>query len=510
MMSAERMVFVVAAVAASLSVLSLCAGAPRESKLTLSYRQVPRQGREGKTTPKLDVDRADVGPVCELQCYETGPFQTGDAVKKEDGSVVFSYQSGNMTCVTTLTAQGDDRVQALTEIKGPLEELKSVRYLGACLQFQRSELFTRHGPLQEFANRCFIYTMRGPVTGLDTARGKMTNFQPDAPENNPPMVQWYLPIERMHPGDIWGVVGTAGDRPLYGLVACTSRDGKWVTAYAARHNLSIGQLYMPCIHVVPDVQKHLDEGAGTIRYKEMIYIMPNDPERLLQAFREDFAPAPMPFEASPAASGALLLAPTAQNVPPLKLTLKASGGNGDGGEDWKRTWWGTFIRSENSCRAWAHPHDNALELCVSFKADSYEAGNTRAVATLAGEGWTAVAPPEGTQAQVVRSADGKWTALLFWERADADDPSAGVPAFDQQASLLSARPMGRPDTGPSPAGGGEGPDKWSLPDDSVISVRGKIVFGPTESLDPAEQKSWADVDWEHAKPYRMPVDEEGP
>jgi len=479
MTSAYRLVFLFAAVAASLSMLSLCQGAPKASKLTLSFRQVPRRGREGRTTPKLDVEHADLGPVCELQCYETGPFQHGPGTVNEDGSVVFSYQSGNMTCTTTFTTQGDNRVQGITEVTGPLSELKKVRYLGACLQFQRSELFTRQGPLQEFANRSFLYTMRGPVMGLETARGKMTNFQADAPENNPPMVQWYLPVERMHPGPVWGVVGTAGDRALYGLVGCTSRDGQWVTAYAARHNLSIGQLYMPCIHVVPDVQKHLDESAGVIRYKEMIYVMPNDPEKLLQAFLEDFPPTPMHFQTQPAGH-ALLLTAAGQEAPPLRLALVAldsTGSEAMGAGDWKRAWWGTFIRSGNAWRAWAHPHDGALELCVSLKADSQGATPRRVLATLAGEGWAAVAPPEGTHARVLRSADGQWTALLFWERADADDPTAGIPSADQ-------------------------------PEDNVISVRGKVVIGEADDIDPAGLKSWADADWEHAKPYRMPVDDE--
>ena len=484
MMSACRLLFLAAGVAVSLSLASVCWAVQPASKLTLNFRLVPREGREGRTTPKLDVDHADLGPVCELQCYETGPFQTGDAVKKEDGSIVFSYESGNMTCTTTCTTVGDDRVQALTEIKGPFDDVKKVPYLGACLQFQRSQLFTRSGPLQEFARRCFIYTMRGPVMGFDTARGKMTtNFTPDAPENNPPMVQWYVPIDRMHPGDIWGVVGTAGDRPLYGLVACTSRDGKWVTGYGAQYNRTIGQLFMPCIHVVPDVQMHVDLKASTVRYKEMIYVMPNDPEKLLQAFREDF-PAPAPFETSPTPAGALLLKPAAERVPALRapaleLKLDLAGGQANPAGEWKPTWWGTFIRTGDSSRAWAHPHGEALDLCVSLKADSWKAETARAVATLTGQGWTSVAAPEGAAAQVMRSADGTWTALLFWERADARKPASGVPAADQ-------------------------------PDADVISVRGRILLGETASLDPAQRKGWADTDWEHAKPYRMPLSDQLP
>ena len=473
-MSACRLLVLAVGAAAALSLGSVCWAVQPASKLTLNFRLVPREGREGRATPKLDVDHADLGPVCELQCYETGPFQVGDGVKKEDGSVVFSYQSGDMTCTTTCTTIGDDRVQALTEIRGSFDDVKKVPYLGACLQFQRSQLFTRVGPLQEFGKRCFIYTMRGPVMGFDTARGKMTtNFAPDAPENNPPMVQWYVPIDRMHPGDIWQVVGTAGDRPIVGLVGCTSRDGKWVTGYGAQYNRTIGQLFMPCIHVVPDVQMHVDLKASTVRYREMIYVMPNDPQKLLQAFREDF-PAPPAFETSPAAAGALLLKPAAEGVLALELKLDLVGGAAATAGEWKPTWWGTFIQSGDTWRAWAHPHGEALDLCVSFKADVWNPETARAVATLTGQGWTSVAAPEGTAAQVLRSADGKWTALLFWQRADAAKPASGVPAADQ-------------------------------PEAGVISVRGRVLLGETASLDAAQRKGWADTDWEHAKPYRMPL-----
>jgi hypothetical protein len=231
---------------------------------------------------------------------------------------------------------------------------------------------------------------------------------------------------------------------------------------------------MPCIHVVPDVQKHLDLKASTIRYREMIYVMPNDPEKLLQAFRQDFPPAPMPFVASPGPDSVLLLKPTAQDVPALELKLDATGGEAAAAGEWKPTWWGTYVRSGDSSRAWAHPHGDALDLCVSFKADSWNPETARAVAALTGQGWTPVAAPEGTAAQVLRSADGKWTALLFWERADARNPASGVPAADQ-------------------------------PETDVISVRGRVLLGETASLDPGERKRWADADWEHAKPYRMPV-----
>ena len=455
---------------------TVCEG---KSKLSLSFVQVPRRGRGGKTTPKLIVDHADLGPVCELQCYETGPFQHGGALKNDDGSVVFNYKSGNMTCTATFTAIGDNRVQSLVEIKGPLDELRKIPYTGPCLQFQRSKLFTRKGPLQEFAARCFMYTMRGQVFLLDGARGKMTNFKPDSPENNPPMVQWYVTYDRMHPGSIWGVVGAAGDRPLYGLIACTSRDGKWVSAYAARYNLNIGQLYMPCIHVLPVVKKYLDTDAGKIVYKEMIYVMPNDPQKLLDAFREDFPRVLPTFEVTPTTGGVLRLKPTAANVPELKLNLNVTAGKYISIPEWRTTWWDTFINSGNSWRTWVHPHDDVLEISVSLGTDKWTAETGRAVAKLSGKGWTTARAPRGTAAQVLRTDDGKWTAAVFWERSEPGRYAYGMPAADQ-------------------------------PDKKTISVRGKVIIAPTDALRLDRRKRWADMDWKNAKPYRMPVSDKLP
>ena len=103
--------------------------------------------------------------------------------------------------------------------------------------------------------------------------------------------------------------------------------------------------------------------------------------------------------------------------------------------------------------------------------DPTRKGDTIVLETVS---WTSVAAPEGTAAHVLRSADGKWTALFFWERAEAGKPASGVPAADQ----LEA---------------------------DVISVRGRVLLGETASLDPAQRKGWADTDWENAKPYRMPL-----
>ena len=65
--------------------------------LQLDLHQNPRGDKEAKLTPNLEIRHPQLGLICDLQCYETGPFQQGEAIKKADGTVVFTYQSGEMT-----------------------------------------------------------------------------------------------------------------------------------------------------------------------------------------------------------------------------------------------------------------------------------------------------------------------------------------------------------------------------------------------------------------------------
>jgi hypothetical protein len=203
----------------------------------------------------------------------------------------------------------------------------------------------------------------------------------------------------------------------------------------------------------------LDEQAGTISYTEMIYVMPNDPKRLYEAFRKDFPVEGGTFTAS--AKGDVLELKPVGGAPPLTLKLDPGAG------EWQSKWWGAFIRGDKTSRAWACPHEDALELCVAFKPGAADA-DTRAAGTLAGGGWSAIDAPAGVTAKVLRSADGKWTAALTWERD-------GIPAESEPGGSLA--------------------------------VRGKLIVAKTEALDLAKRVRWAQMDWEHATPYRAPVDD---
>src|SRR5688500_16404363 len=92
---------------------------------------------------KLLVRHPEIGLVCELHCYEGGPFVYGKYVKREDGSVVLVHTAGKMTGTTTFTPVGKDRVSMDVLIEGPNEELKQILYLGPCMQLWHSDAFKR-------------------------------------------------------------------------------------------------------------------------------------------------------------------------------------------------------------------------------------------------------------------------------------------------------------------------------------------------------------------------------
>jgi hypothetical protein len=348
------------------------------------------------------------------------------------------------------------------------------------MQFWHSEAFKRRGALTEFASRCFLYTQRGPVGMLDTARGAMSSFKSDAPENKPPCTQWYVPIGAAHPGNIWGF-GASGDRPLYGVVAVASRDGRWLAAIGSATTNTLGQGWHDCIHHVPRLQADLDERAGRIVHRSMLYVMPNDRRRLLQSYRQDFSGEMAAPEVSVSAgeneNATLQVTPRSASVSGLDLSLDILGTDGQRKESqgaaWKTSPWGGFVRGDATSRMWAYPNGDAVELCVSV-ADGARYG--RVEAALGGPGWTPEQAPKDVPALVRRSPDGTWIAAFLWERCETGKPALGIPgAGEEKAASLSVRGQ-------------------------LILYKGKIEMLRERWINDEEQ-------WKHAVPYRMPVAE---
>lgn len=422
---------------------------------------------------KLLVRQSDVGAVCELWCYEGGPFHYGKASRTSDGKVVFVHKSGGMTATTTFTPQGSARVLMDIVVEGPLNELKTVNLMGPCMQFWHSEAFKRESNLLDFVKRCFLYTMRGPVGMLDTARGLMSGFKPDAPENNPPWTQWYVPLGFAHPGDIWAF-GASGDRPLYGVVGVASKDGKWLSAIGCSRAKNVGQGWHDCIHHVPQMQMYLDEKNSRIVHRTILYVMPNDKSRLLESFRQDFPELEkdQQLRVSAGKDGTLRVSSRLQKAPVIDLSL-AIRGEGSQRVNWESSPWGGLVRNAPGWRMWANPQGEAVDFAVSLKKDG---GLSNVEAELLGEGWKQDSALAGEPVLARRSADGAWIATMMWERGEAGRAGSGVPVAGERRA-------------------------------ETISVRGQLYLNKDDAGTVRNRWTAASADWQHAVPYRMPVEE---
>jgi len=404
----------------------------------------------------LAASRSEFGLAFELWCYEAGLLHNGTGEKREDGSVVFTHRSGDVTGTTTFTPVQPDRIIMKMVATGPMERLKEASYLGPCMQYWHSDAFMRESGLPDFAERCFLYTSRGQVGMLETARGPMQSFDLDGEENNPPWTQWYVPLTRMHPGDIWSF-GASGERPTHGLVGVTSKDGEWLAAIGSPNVRNLGQGWHDCIHHVPELEYDLDEAAGEIRHQSMIYLMPNDKHALLDAYRSDFAEyLGSPLEVTPVGPALIVKSPSGG---PLRLQLE-----GEGLEQavWEETWWGAWLLAGEGFQIWANASGNDLNLVAGLS-------NGRSIgADVSGAGWQAAA---SVQFPMLELAAPEARAAWFWERADAASPATGLP----------------PQTG------------------SNHVLRGRLHFyDESEAVDAPVQ--WAEQDWAQAVPITIPVE----
>jgi hypothetical protein len=420
---------------------------------------------------KLLVRHREIGPVCELWCYEGGPFRYGTTSKRNDGSVVFIHKSARMTATTTFAPVGTDRISMDILVEGGPEDLRKVQSIGPCMQFWHSEAFQQQGSLVEFARRCFLYTMRGPVDLLDTARGPMKSFKRDAPENNPPYTQWYVPIRAAHPGDIWGF-GASGDRPIHDLVGVASRDGKWLAAIGCAKTRTLGQGWHDCIHHVADMQKYLDAAGNRIVHRSMLYVMPNNKQKLLDSFRRDFPARPGKEEVSVSAADRGGLTVSRSHAPAgLNLALDIVKAKTSQRAAWKTSPWGGFVLDSGPGRIWAYPHGEAVELWATVPA---RLASARVEAALRGNAWMRVRAPEDVPALVLQSSDRAWTAAMMWEEAEAGNLGRGVPAAGKVHS-------------------------------GDVSVRGRLVVYQGGVMALRDRWLASKQQWEHAVPYRMPL-----
>ncbi|MFC1712878.1 hypothetical protein ACFL6S_04365 [Candidatus Poribacteria bacterium] len=277
--------------------------------LTLSATSLIGQEHGGKAmsdnVPILEyVERDDRGLVnikvpaiegmeCEIWCYEQGNMHTAIEHHMENaGVLVLIHRDGNAT-VTSRFVPSAGAVDIHVTVTGPTEEdVRSVRNLNACWQFEKSPTFSskdRAKYVEDFVARCFVILDGGLTLLKGTKRIPGTRGQENDKADLPnPWIQEYYPIWRTHPGQTKGQRGRSPDLPVYPIIGCTSRDGKHLAAIAWPETGSLGQVWHHCVHPRPWIVESYDEASNETRSRARIYFMENDGEKLISAFKEDF------------------------------------------------------------------------------------------------------------------------------------------------------------------------------------------------------------------------------
>lgn len=76
------------------------------------------------------------------------------------------------------------------------------------------------------------------------------------------------------------------DQPVNGLIGCFSADNRWILATASDRTHELFEGVYVCLHSDPSIG---GLKPGEIRrLRQKVYLVPNDPERLMERYRKDF------------------------------------------------------------------------------------------------------------------------------------------------------------------------------------------------------------------------------
>lgn len=242
-------------------------------------------------------------PVMDMQVYEDPrDLEFLGRKKLENGALELRHRrttEPHWTLVTQVTpAPGKVSLVARAELDKesaagtalPVE----LPALNVCCGFQRSQgVFNSYpDPFPEIVGRTFIFTDKGRTFLDKTVRRDLPKLKPDDPRNNPSWIQDYspvwLPIREPVTGNTF--YNCSPDRYTIPIIGVVSRDRKHLVALASDYSERLCQAWAPCIHNYPPWLPK-DAPPDKRRWRMTLYVLPNDPDVLLQRMAADFPDA---------------------------------------------------------------------------------------------------------------------------------------------------------------------------------------------------------------------------
>lgn len=237
------------------------------------------------------------GFVSDSWCYESA-VDFLDAAPLAGGGVQLRHRltaSPGALLVTVVTPEpGAVEFAARVELEKPGEGALPANPLvpNMCWQVRHAPAFaSAPDPYPEFIKRCFIFTAQGRTFLDQTTRRKIPCRPAEDHYNNPPWAQMYV--------GTWQEVPQAGptswadyspDRFTTPTIGVVSRDGAHLAALANGAASMMAQAWHDCEHNNPPYTP-TDGPVADRRWRVRIYVLGNDPEKLLQRVVNDFPTA---------------------------------------------------------------------------------------------------------------------------------------------------------------------------------------------------------------------------
>ncbi len=269
------------------------AKAPSPDPSILPTLRVVKEKLWGEYYPMLSARFPNLPDFqCDAWCYESAvDFVSAEPLP--DGGIQMTHRdqkNPHVLIVTTVTPRPESvEFVARVQLENPSEMPSAPPFLNVCWQFRHAPGFaSTPDPYPAFVKRCFVFTHRGLTFLGDTDRAKIPVQPPDHEYNNPPWVQTYssvaIPISATSPTS-WA--GTSPDRFLVPVIGVTSRDGKYLAAIANDSADTMAQAWHDCLHNNPKWAP-TDALVEKQSWCSVLYVMENEPSRLLKRIEEDF------------------------------------------------------------------------------------------------------------------------------------------------------------------------------------------------------------------------------